>query len=163
MIIGRGDISSAIIDRPDITFFCSGVSNSACVDYKEYNREIALIQEQTRFNHLVYFSSLCIYYSNTMYAKHKKYMEAYISFNFNSYTIVRLGNIDWGVNPHTLINYLKEHPEAEIQNVHRHIVTKKEFQYWITLIKPGNRDIMNIPGELTWVPTLVKLIKHNWI
>ena len=165
MVIGNGDIASVLPDRDDVVFMASGVSNSACEDINEYEREIKLLMAQDKDKHLVYFSSLCIYYSGSMYANHKYYMERKIIDHFNSYTIVRLGNIDWGSNPHTLINYLKAHPEAEIQNTYRHIVSKDEFLYWINLIKPGTRDMMNVPGKLTYVPDLMNELHNtavNW-
>ena len=74
----------------------------------EFQREAILLQEQPLDKHLVYFSSLSIYYANTAYAAHKADMERIIKFDFPSYTIVRLGNITWGGNPHTVIGYLRQ-------------------------------------------------------
>lgn len=161
MIIGHGDIASAIIDREDVTFFASGVSNSACIDVNEYSKELVLLDSMPRGKHIVYFSSLCIYYSHSMYADHKAGIEREIKKWFDAYTIIRLGNISWGKNPHTLINYLKAHPEAEIQKVYRHIVDKKEFQYWLSMIRVGEKDIMNVPGKMVWVPDLAFSLNIN--
>lgn len=161
MIIGHGDLASALTDRPDVTWFASGVSNSKCTDVGEYEREVMLLINQPRDKHLVYFSSLCVYTSNTVYAAHKKVMEAHVRQLFTSYTIVRLGNIDWGTNPNTLINYLKAHPEAEIQNVYRHIVSLDEFKYWMNLIPVGARNEMNVPGRMVFVPDLVKALNRK--
>lgn len=160
MIIGNGDIASVIIDKENITFFASGVSNSRETDNLKFLRESALLGRQDKNRHLVYFSSLSIYYSDTPYTRHKKIMEDLVSKSlFKSYTIIRLGNISWGKNPNTLINYLKAHPEAEIQKVYRHIVGKDEFQYWLSMIRVGEKDIMNVPGIRWWVPYLVDEIK----
>lgn len=158
MIIGNGDIASAIIDKENITFFASGVSNSSCKDIREYSREVKLLISMPTDQHIVYFSSLAIYYYDAMYVDHKKVMESHINKLFKSYTIIRLGNISWGKNPHTLINYLKAHPDADIQNVYRHIVDKDEFQYWLSMIRVGEKDIMNVPGKRFWVPELAKRI-----
>jgi hypothetical protein len=163
MIIGNGDIASAIIDREDVNFFASGVSNSACTDFKQFNREITLLDKMPKHVHVVYFSSLCIYYSPSFYANHKKMMERIVRTSFDSYTIVRLGNISWGINPNTFINYLKAHLEAEIQNVYRHIIDKEEFQYWLSMIRVGERDIMNVPGKMVWVPDFVMDLKIKTI
>lgn len=162
MVIGHGDIASAIIDREGITFFASGVSNSRCEDVEEFDRERKLLVTMPE-NHIVYFSSLCIYYSNSKYAEHKKTMEWYIKKWFRSYTIMRLGNISWGTNPNTLINYLKAHPEAEIQKVYRHIIDKDEFQYWLNMIPVGQKNEMNVPGKMVWVPDLVKSFEYKQI
>lgn len=159
MIVGHGDLAGVLCDRPDVTFFASGVSNSSCTDEKEYHRELALFNEHYLGRHMVYFSSLCIYDSDTRYAEHKREMERIVKLYCMSYTIVRLGNIDWGKNPHTLINYLKAHPEAEVKPVWRHIVSKEEFLYWMGKIRVGEQEEMNVPGRMEWVPDLVKKIR----
>jgi hypothetical protein len=112
--------------------------------------------EQDKTKHLVYFSSLCIYYSKTEYARHKRIMENTIKSHWPGYTIVRIGNIDWGSNPHTLINYLKAHPEAKAQPVNRHIISLGEFWYWMDLIPVPGKNEMNIPGRMVYVPDLMK-------
>jgi uncharacterized protein YbjT (DUF2867 family) len=145
-IIGNGDIASVLKDRLGITFLASGLSNSSNVTYADFCRERNLI-ERYRNNHVVYFSSLCIYYSDSDYAKYKRELEAYVIQKCNSYTIVRIGNISWGKNPNTLLNYMKAHPEAERRDETRYIVDKEEFLHWIDKIRPYTNDIMNIPGK----------------
>jgi len=146
VIIGSGDLASVLPDRDDLLFFASGVSNSQCTDESEYQREVDLLLEQPRDAHIVYFSSLAIFFSVSRYAQHKRDMEAMVKANFPLHTIVRLGNIDWGSNPHTLINYLKAHPNAEIKNEWRYIVDKDEFLYWINRIPDWSCE-MNIVGR----------------
>jgi len=152
MIIGNGDIASALregdIDREDLLFFAAGVSNSGETRESEYQREINLLREleQDCF-HLIYFSSLCIFYSDTRYARHKRLMEEWAKVGPQGYTtILRMGNITWGNNPHTLINYLRAHPEAPLQDTHRYILDKEEFWHWLRLIPDWNCE-MNIPGR----------------
>src|SRR3990167_7103610 len=101
MIIGNGDLASGIPDRDDLLFFCSGVSNSQELRESEYQREINLLLEQDKTKHIVYFSTLALFYSKTRYTKHKQYMEYLIKDNFRNWTIIRLGNITWGKNPNT--------------------------------------------------------------
>ena len=148
MIIGNGDIAQALkeVDRDDLIFFASGVSNSSETRQSEFQRELDLLKDQKRDKRLVYFSSLSILYSRIDYARHKRFMESAIEALFPSYTIIRLGNIAWGKNPHTLINYLKAHPEAEIQDVYRYVIEKDEFLHWIKLIPNWNIQ-MNCPGR----------------
>lgn len=160
-IIGHGDIAQAIIDRPDVTFFASGVSNSAETDTDVYQREINLLLDQRKHTHLVYFSSLCIYYGATPYADHKRYMEWLVKQHFPYCTIVRLGNISWGDNPHTLINYLRANPGARVEQVYRHIVSKDVFQYWMSLIPVGRISEMNVTGVRVWVPELMREIREG--
>ena len=160
-IIGNGDLASAIIDRPDVTFMASGVSNSRCTNVDEYHRENKLLFKQPKNVHLVYFSSLCIYYTDTMYANHKRATEQMIINRFNSYTIMRIGNIDWGKNPNTLINYLRSNPDAKVQNTYRHIISLDEFKYWLNMIIVPGRDIMNVPGKMVFVPDLMNELKKS--
>jgi len=160
MVIGKGDIASVITDREDVIFFASGVSNSKETSPNEYQRELKLLMSQPKDKHLVYFSSLCIYYLKTEYARHKRIMENTIKAHWPGYTIIRLGNIDWGKNPNTLVNYLRMHPDAHVQKTYRHIIGVHEFKYWISMIPVPGRNEMNIPGRMVWVPDLMKQL-HN--
>lgn len=161
MVIGRGDIASVLADRDNITFFASGVSYSSCSDLNKFKREIDLLKQMPRHQHLVYFSTLSIYYGHSPYVAHKKRMELLVKDLFQSYTIVRIGNIDWGTNPHTLINYLRANPDARVQEVYRHVVSKEEFTYWVKMIQPGVRNEMNVPGKIWWVPDLFMKIQQD--
>ena len=155
MIIGHGDIASVLRDREDRVYFASGVSNSLETREPEYQRERTLLLSQDRIRHLVYFSSLSVFYSDTRYAQHKREMEGVVRDTFHTYTIMRLGNITWGKNPHTLLNYLKSHQDAEIRNVWRYIVNREEFLYWVDLIPPWSCE-MNIPGKRMKVKDIVE-------
>ena len=155
MIIGNGDIASVLPDRKDFIFFASGVSNSKEKSIKAFNREKNLLLNQDFTKHIVYFSSLAIYYSDTYYTRHKMRMEELVKGHFRSRTIVRLGNITWGKNPYTLINYLKAHPKAKIKDVYRYICDKEEFLYWINMIPNWNTE-MNIPGRRMKVVDIIK-------
>lgn len=145
MVTGAGDIASVLPKDDDKLYFASGVSNSREKRESEYEREVILLMRQPREAHIVYFSSLAIFYSDTRYTRHKLRMEAIIK-TWDRYTIVRIGNITWGNNPHTLINYLKAHPKAEIRNEYRYITNKEEFLHWIGLIPEWNCEL-NITGR----------------
>lgn len=145
-VVGHGDIASVLPEREDLLFFASGVSNSQENRNSEYQREIALLSQQDRNKRIVYFSSLSVFYSEGRYANHKRAMERTIKKFYPKYCIVRLGNIDWGTNPHTLINYLKVHPEAEIRDEYRFVISQDEFLFWVNMIPPWNCD-MNCPGR----------------
>ena len=164
MIIGHGDIASSLIDTNKLLFFASGVSNSAELDDNEFYREEDLLLSQDKTKHIVYFGSLCIFYSNTMYARHKMHMESLIKEKFPVYTIVRLGNIAWGKNPHTLINFLRnkirENQPFDIQNVHRYVIGLEEFQHWMNMIPSWSCE-MNLPGEFLEVEEIVRRIKKG--
>lgn len=160
MIIGSGDIASVLkgLDREDVIYFASGVSNSRCEDVKEFEREASLMRSMPKNIHLVYISTLAIYYGDSMYVDHKRYMENMVR-SFESYTIIRIGNITWGKNPNTLINYLRAHPGAKIQPVYRYLVSLPEFLHWVEMAPIGQKAEMNITGKMVWVPELAATIK----
>jgi len=159
MIIGHGDIARVLKGRKGFIFFASGVSKSSEKRESEYQREIDLLMKQDKKKHLVYFSSLSIFYRNTRYTKHKIQMEDLVRSTFRYYTIVRLGNITWGKNPHTLINYFrnaaKEGKKFKIWNTYRYLVDEKEFLHWINLIPDRNCE-MNVTGVRMKVKDIVK-------
>jgi hypothetical protein len=146
-IVGNGDIASVLKDREDFIFFASGVSNSAEERESEFLREKDLLfsfaDDKRR---LVYFSSLSVFYKYRPYTRHKKKMESYVKM-WPKHTIIRLGNISWGKNPNTLINYLRAHPDAEIQTTYRYIINKEEFLHWMNMIPDWNCE-MNCPGRM---------------
>lgn len=158
-VVGNGDIAS-VLPKSHLLFFASGVSNSQEYHKSEYQRELDLLMSQDKWAHIVYFSSLAIFYSDTRYAQHKRAMELTIKQNFHYYTIVRIGNITWGTNPHTLINYLKSHPYAEVRDEYRYIVGKEEFLHWVNLIPDWNCEL-NIPGKMMKVIDIVQAIKER--
>jgi len=164
-IVGNGDIASVLNDKDGMIFFASGVSNSSEKNESEFNRELKLLLKQDKSKHLVYFSSLCIFYSDTPYAKHKRKMEKTVKKLFKKYTIMRFGNIDWGKNPNTLINFfrnkIKNKEPLDIQNVYRYIISKEEFLHWIDMIPDWSCE-MNVTGQMIKVKDLVtKLINER--
>jgi hypothetical protein len=164
-IIGNGDIASVLKDREDILFFASGVSNSKETDEKEYDREKALLLSQNDWRRVVYFSSLGIFDDNSRYYQHKREMEELVK-GFSKYCIIRIGNISWGKNPNTLINYFKncvaEGKPFQIQDVYRYIVDEEEFLYWLDRIPNFNCE-MNIPGKRMKVKDIfIKYVSNNY-
>ena len=161
MIVGKGDIASVLIDKPDFIYFASGVSNSREKRESEYDREKFLLLKQDRSKHLVYFSYLAIFYSDTRYTRHKLEMEKLIKLNFPKYTIMRIGNITWGNNPNTLINYLKNkmyrNEKLEIRDEYRYILDVDEFIHWINLIPPWSCE-MNVVGRMMKVEDVAREI-----
>lgn len=158
MIVGNGDIASVLPSKKDRLFFASGVSNSREKRESQYTREKNLLLKQDRTAHIVYFSTLSVLYGDTRYVKHKREMETLIKQEFPRYAIFRLGNITWGTNPHTLINYLrqqlKEGKTLKIQDTYRYIIDKDEFLHWIGLIPDWSCE-MNITGRRMKVREIV--------
>ena len=175
MILGHGDIASVLTDRDDRLYFASGVSNSQETRESEYRREIDLLLSllqgpsvsplhPPKKEHLVYFSSLSVFYSDSRYVRHKIEMEKAVKI-FRPYTIIRMGNITWGDNPHTLINFIKNkirnREPFEVQDVYRYIIDKEEFLHWINLIPDWSCEI-NIPGRRMKVRDIVREYCYPW-
>lgn len=165
MIIGNGDIASVLTDNDDLLYFASGVSNSKETRGSEFRREKQLLFQTASANidkRIVYFGSLAIFYSDTPYARHKRQMEACVKL-FPRYTIVRLGNITWGTNPHTLINYMRqqklEGKPLDIQDTFRYIIDLEEFLYWVNLIPDWNCE-MNLTGHRMTIREIVNQYVH---
>ncbi len=160
-VIGHGDVAKVLQDvDKDMLFFASGVSNSQETRESEYQREKELLLSQDKSRRLVYFGSLSIFYNNNRYAQHKIEMEDLVKENFPQYCIVRIGNIAWGDNQHTLINTLKSRVDAqqpiEIKDVYRYVVEQEEFLHWINLIPENMNCEINIPGVRMKVREIVK-------
>jgi hypothetical protein len=158
-IIGRGDIAKILVDREDRIYFASGVSNSLETRESEYAREKALLLQQEKIRHLVYFSSLSIFYSDTRYAQHKLAMETLVKNTFPRYAIIRLGNIAWGTNPHTIINHFRAQIQKKeplvIRDAYRYVVEKDEFLYWVSMIPSWPCEI-SITGQRLSIAEIVK-------
>lgn len=158
MIVGHGDIASVLIDRADRLYFAAGVSNSQETRESEYQREWDLLMAQPKGAHLVYFSSLCVFYSNNRYARHKREMESLVRVRYAVSAIVRLGNITFGTNPHTIINHLRARHAAglplDIQDVQRVVHTVDDLRFALALI-PAWPCEMPVPGRLLTVRQIV--------
>jgi len=161
-IEGHGDIASVLTekDRTDRIYFASGVSNSQETRESEFQREKDLLLQQDRTKRLVYFGSLSIFYNDNRYARHKREMEGLVMQKFPKYTIVRLGNITWGTNPHTLINYLRNQvakgKPVELRDETRYVAEKEEFLHWIDLIPDEFNCEMNVTGQPMKVTEIFK-------
>lgn len=165
MIVGHGDIASVLTDRDDRIYFASGISNSRETRESEYEREANLLLSLNREKRLVYFSSLSIFYSDTRYTQHKRYMESLVKGNFDRWAIVRMGNIMWGVNPYTLINFIRNQirnrEEIFIEDVYRYVIDKDEFLHWMNMIPEWNCE-MNLPGKMMKVVDIVREYCYPW-
>lgn len=158
-IIGKGDIANALRDREDRLYFASGVSNSRELRESEFQREIDLLMAQDKNRHLVYFSSLSVFYTDIRYAQHKKAMESLVKKEFPHYTLIRLGNIAWGNNPNTLINFFKNKKSKgeafEVKDVYRFVIEKEDFLFWMEMIPDWNCE-MNLPGQRMKVRDIIE-------
>ena len=165
MIVGNGSIARVLTDRDDLVFFASGVSNSSCIDEKEYEREFDLLKTIPIDQHIVYFSNLGVYYKKDRYTQHKINVEEYIRNNYKTYTIVRIEVCEWVTTPNTILNVFKKQlsqgTKPIIQDTTRYILSLKEFLYWIHLIQSGVRNEMNILGRKLTIAQIIEEIKQH--
>lgn len=163
-ILGNGTIASVLPDRGDLLFFASGVSNSQEIDEKQYQREIDLLLSQNKSWHIVYFSTLSMFYNSTRYVQHKKHMEELIKKNFRHYTIMRLGSPMWGNNPNHLVAFfrhkIKNKEPYEVWDTERYVLEKDEFLHWVNRIPTWNCE-MNVSGIRMKVIDIIKKIKNE--
>lgn len=165
MVIGRGDIASAIQDRDGFTFYVNGVSNRLPLTEDSTEKEWQQVSTCTDTSMFVYISTLSIYYSDSDYTTHKKRMEVLIKEKFKNYCIFRIGNIRWGDNPNTILNNLgyKIHhkQQFEIRDECRYLIDREEFRHWISMIPTKGKHEMNVTGQRYKVKEIVKLIKDG--
>ncbi|MEX0909992.1 MAG: hypothetical protein WDZ75_01725 [Candidatus Paceibacterota bacterium] len=158
MIIGHGTIAS-VLPESSFLFFASGVSNSSETRESEYQREIDLLLDQDRRKHIVYFSTLSMFYNSTRYVQHKIFMEGLIKKTFKRWTIMRLGSPAWGSNPNHLVNYfrlkIKNNEPFQVWDTERYVLEKEEFLHWVSRIPSFNCE-MNVPGIRMKVKDIVK-------
>lgn len=164
MIIGSGDIASVLNDRDDVIFFASGVSNSRCVDEQEFKRERDLLLEtfNSFYRHgvsLFYFSTISVCYNTTKYTVHKLSMELMVKGMWPDYNIIRLGNINWGNNPNTFINYIRAKQErgehVEIRDEWKYMITKDQLTLVTDNLPTYGKNQISIFGSMRKVKDVI--------
>ncbi len=103
-MIGRAFLSASF-DDPAVTVYAAGVSNSACGDDRDFNRERERLEQAFHPDRtLVYFGTCAT--SVIPYVRHKHAMEELVQVQ-PKWLIARLPNVIGRTpNPHTLFNYL---------------------------------------------------------
>lgn len=159
MKIGRGDISSVINDREGACFFASGVSNSQETSKYQFEREIKLLTKVPTDLCLFYFSTLSIYYKRSPYVEHKKHMEQLIRDRFENYNIIRIGNITFGDNPNTFINYFRrmiaQGKPFKVLDEYRYLISKEELILLTDNLPLTGRNEINVCGRIVKVQDVV--------
>lgn len=138
VVEGSGDIAFVLNERPrsGALFFAAGVSNSRCIDEYEYYREKLRLEHSIHAANnselsLFYFGTISSFFTTTRYTKHKEEMEQLIKDTCNNYNIIRIGNITWGSNPNTFINYIRDKKAkgepVEIRDEWKYLISKDEL------------------------------------
>lgn len=163
MIIGKGDIASILIDREDVIFFASGVSDSSEIRQSEFERELELLSKQDKSKCIFYFSSITIdnkeKFKMNKYLQHKKSMEDYIKNNFQNYNIIRIGNIMWGTNPNTFLNYIKDKilnkKKVYLSDEYKFMVSKEQLLLLTNNLPLISQNQISIFGKMVKVKDLI--------
>jgi hypothetical protein len=163
MIIGRGDIASILNDREGAIFFVSGVSNSNETRESEFMREMELLDTQDRTKCLFYFSSISVddveKVIGNKYLQHKRRMELLIKSNFQNYNIIRIGNIAWGSNPNTFINYIKNKIKngepVEIRDEYKYMIDKAQLVLLTDNLPLTGQNQISVFGRMAKVKDLL--------
>jgi hypothetical protein len=161
MIVGRGDIASVLNDRDGAIFFVSGVSNSNETRESEFMREIELLDKQDKTKCIFYFSSITLddLSKNSQYLQHKRKMELLIKSNFENYNIIRIGNITWGSNPNTFINYIKNKIKngepVEIKDEYKYMIDKEQLVLLTDNLPITGQNQISVFGRMAKVAELV--------
>lgn len=159
-ILGKGDIGSILKDREGALFFASGTANSSSCEPEPFEREANLLMEQPRDLCLFYFSSFSVYSEPTnCYFIHKRYMESLIRRYFPNYNIIRISNIDWGHNPNTFLNNLRNKirkgEPVEIRDEYRFLISQEQLRLITDHLPLTGQNEINIFGEMGKVKDLV--------
>jgi hypothetical protein len=161
MIIGRGDIASILNDREGAIFFASGVSKSTEIKESEFKREIELLDKQDKTKCLFYFSTIALddLSKNSEYHNHKRKMESLIKSNFKNYNIIRIGNITWGSNPNTFINYIKNKKSkgepVEIKDEYKYVIDKEQLILLTDNLPLTGQNTICVFGKMAKVAELI--------
>lgn len=164
MIIGNGDIASVLNDREGAIFFASGVSNSSETNQAAFELELMKLKQFIGDKRsLFYFSSIATQIkpiqNHSPYFKHKILMESCVKAWFENYNIIRIGNINWGTNPNTFINFIKLKREkgepVEIRDEWKYMISKEQLLLLTDNLPLTGKNEISVFGECKKVKDLV--------
>ena len=148
-------------DREGAIFFASGVSKSTETNESEFWREIELLDKQDKSKCIFYFSSIAIddITKNNDYLAHKRKMVLFIKSNFENYNIIRIGNITWGNNPNTFINYIKNKIKkgepVEIKDEFKYLIDKEQLILLTDNLPLIGQNTISVFGRMAKVKELI--------
>ena len=160
MIIGNGSIASMLNDRDGVLFFASGVPDSSCTAHKPFGREYTLLQSHLGTDKMfVYFSTISVFTTNSVYTMHKLFFEDVIKAKAKNYTIIRLGNVYGDTNKHTFQNAIKARREAGqpvyVRDEYKYMITKDQINLITDNLPLTGKHEICIFGEMKKVKDLI--------
>ena len=152
MIVGSGLLSRAFARHTGlpqgVCIYAAGVSNSACRDEREFERDRARLEtvlaDLPQEFRIVYFSTCSIgdpWSQDNAYTQHKRSLEERVRERGN-HLIVRLPQVAGETpNPHTLLNYL-----------YNRIVRSERFDLW----QRATRNVIDVADAADIVIDLIQ-------
>lgn len=140
MLIGSGMLANAFspffLNTEDICIYTAGVSNSSCIDIREFSRERQRLENALKqanyVDAFVYFGTCSVADPDSLdspYVQHKLNMEGLVSTHPRN-LILRLPQVAGKTsNPHTLLNFL-----------YAHISRSESFNLWSN----ASRNIIDV-------------------
>ena len=168
MLIGNGLLAgrfASYANDDQFLIFASGVSNSKIKDPIAYQREANLLKTTIAANPgktLVYFSTCSIYdpdQENSVYVRHKLWMEEIIQQTTKQHIILRVANVAGRTsNPNTILNYFYYHIKHRINfdlwiNACRNIIDIDDVFFIVNELlsqKEPNNRLVNIATPVVY-------------
>jgi hypothetical protein len=86
-------------------------------------------------------------------------MELFIKSNFENYNIIRIGNITWGNNPNTFINYIKNKIKngepVEIKDEFKYLIDKEQLILLTDNLPLIGQNTISVFGRMAKVKELI--------
>jgi hypothetical protein len=86
-------------------------------------------------------------------------MELLIKSNFQNYNIIRIGNITWGSNPNTFINYIKNKIKngepVEIKDEYKYMIDKEQLVLLTNNLPLIGQNQISVFGRMAKVKELI--------
>ncbi len=169
MIVGKGQIFELLQGKwfsvtPFYTTFAAGVGSHETKN-SEFEREELLLLNQNYDTHLIYFSTLAIYYPGKLspFATHKLAMEEKIKKLWKKYTIIRLGDLTWSKKSTSLLNDIRHrlanNLAIECKDEYRYLTTKEDLLLWLVNFRQGERDTINVPSKAMKIVDIIEMVK----
>jgi dTDP-4-dehydrorhamnose reductase len=126
-------------------------------------REIELLDKQDRTKCLFYFSSISVddldKVGNNKYLQHKRRMESLVKSNFENYNILRIGNISWGNNPNTFLNYIrnkiKNGEPVQIKDEYKYVIDREQLVLLTDNLPLNGKNTLCVFGKMAKVNDLI--------
>ena len=94
-----------------------------------------------------------------MYLDHKIHMEQMVRDHFDNYNIIRIGNIDFGNNPKTFLNWIRHQQKTgapyRVRDEYKYMITKKELLLITDHLPLAGQNEINVFGKMALVKDLI--------